>query len=108
MGFINEQQLLTACLKKKNLTKHTKEKDQWGIHQSFPSEMFFRHREEVKLKTFDPSKETGLNCIYCFSNSTGHSVDSHHDEGSTCIKGRWSVGDISFVKESDGEKDENS
>lgn len=70
--------------------------------------MFFRDREEVKLKTFDRSQETGLNCIYCFSNSTGHSVGSHHDEGSNCIKGRYTLGDNSFVKEFDGEKNENT
>ena len=81
---------------KKNLTKHTKEKDQWGIHQSFPSEMFFRDREEVKLKTFDLSQETGLHCIYCFSNSTGHPVVSHHGKGSKCISRRWALGDTVF------------
>lgn len=61
---------------KKKLTKYTKEKDHWRIHQSFPSEIFFRGRKEVKLKTFDLSQETEMHCIYCFSNLTVHPVAS--------------------------------
>lgn len=55
--------------------------------------MFFRDREEVKLKTFDLSQETGLYCIYCFSNLTVHPVASHHGKGPKCMRRRWVWGD---------------